>query len=107
MEFTEAESNMNDLVSEYQQYQDATAEDEEFEDEQEEKRGGQRPQSRNSHSQPASCSLLLGVRGVSALHCFCCVVVSFVEWRRVLFVWSVLDLIKFFSFCVSFALFLY
>eukprot|EP00484_Ammonia_sp_Unknown_P012133 CAMPEP_0197076684 /NCGR_PEP_ID=MMETSP1384-20130603/212240_1 /TAXON_ID=29189 /ORGANISM="Ammonia sp." /LENGTH=636 /DNA_ID=CAMNT_0042515543 /DNA_START=89 /DNA_END=1999 /DNA_ORIENTATION=+ len=33
MEFTEAESNMNDLVSEYQQYQDATAEDEEFEDE--------------------------------------------------------------------------
>ncbi|NP_001134313.1 Tubulin beta-2C chain [Salmo salar] len=34
MEFTEAESNMNDLVSEYQQYQDATAEDEgEFEEE--------------------------------------------------------------------------
>lgn len=32
MEFTEAESNMNDLVSEYQQYQDATAEDEQFED---------------------------------------------------------------------------
>merc|ERR1712194_133406 len=28
MEFTEAESNMNDLVSEYQQYQEATAEDE-------------------------------------------------------------------------------
>ncbi|PPD96698.1 hypothetical protein GOBAR_DD06272 [Gossypium barbadense] len=37
MEFTEAESNMNDLVSEYQQYQDATAEDElEYEDEDEE-----------------------------------------------------------------------
>jgi len=34
MEFTEAESNMNDLVSEYQQYQDATAE-EEGEDEEE------------------------------------------------------------------------
>nr|XP_030705235.1 tubulin beta-4 chain isoform X2 [Globicephala melas] len=34
MEFTEAESNMNDLVSEYQQYQDATAEEEgEIEDE--------------------------------------------------------------------------
>ena len=34
MEFTEAESNMNDLVSEYQQYQDATADDEgEYEDE--------------------------------------------------------------------------
>ena len=28
MEFTESESNMNDLVSEYQQYQEATAEDE-------------------------------------------------------------------------------
>ncbi|KAF3779426.1 Tubulin beta-5 chain [Nymphaea thermarum] len=35
MEFTEAESNMNDLVSEYQQYQDATA-DEEYDDEEEE-----------------------------------------------------------------------
>merc|ERR1712146_875778 len=33
MEFTEAESNMNDLVSEYQQYQDASAEEEgEFEE---------------------------------------------------------------------------
>ncbi|KAI5456856.1 tubulin beta chain [Mariannaea sp. PMI_226] len=29
MEFTEAESNMNDLISEYQQYQDATVEDKE------------------------------------------------------------------------------
>ncbi|XP_060718447.1 tubulin beta-4B chain-like isoform X8 [Tachysurus vachellii] len=37
MEFTEAESNMNDLVSEYQQYQDATAEEEgELEEEGEE-----------------------------------------------------------------------
>ncbi|CAN1226825.1 Tubulin beta-1 chain [Linum grandiflorum] len=35
MEFTEAESNMNDLVAEYQQYQDATADDEEYEDEEE------------------------------------------------------------------------
>merc|ERR1712232_822375 len=34
MEFREAESNMNDLVSEYQQYQDATAEEEgEFDEE--------------------------------------------------------------------------
>merc|ERR1712124_153343 len=34
MEFTEAESNMNELVSEYQQYQDATAEEEgEFDEE--------------------------------------------------------------------------
>merc|ERR1711910_6314 len=37
MEFTEAESNIQDLVSEYQQYQDATAEDEgEFDEEEEE-----------------------------------------------------------------------
>jgi tubulin beta len=35
MEFTEAESNMNDLVSEYQQYQEASIEDEEYFDEQE------------------------------------------------------------------------
>jgi len=35
--FTEAESNMNDLVSEYQQYQDATAEEEnEYDEEGEE-----------------------------------------------------------------------
>lgn len=30
MEFTEAESNLNDLVSEYQQYQDATAEEDDI-----------------------------------------------------------------------------
>ena len=37
MEFTEAESNMNDLVSEYQQYQDASVGDEgEFDEEEEE-----------------------------------------------------------------------
>ena len=36
MEFTEAESNTNDLISEYQQYQDASAEEEgDFEDEDE------------------------------------------------------------------------
>ena len=36
MEFTEAESNMNDLVSEYQQYQDASAEEEgDYEEEEE------------------------------------------------------------------------
>ncbi|KAK2113960.1 hypothetical protein P7K49_008226 [Saguinus oedipus] len=28
MEFTQAESNINDVVAEYQQYQDATAEEE-------------------------------------------------------------------------------
>ncbi|XP_074660927.1 tubulin beta-4B chain-like [Tubulanus polymorphus] len=37
LEFTEAESNMNDLVSEYQQYQDATLDDEvEFDEDSEE-----------------------------------------------------------------------
>ena len=35
----QAESNMNDLVSEYQQYQDATAEDEGELDEEEEEEG--------------------------------------------------------------------
>jgi tubulin beta len=40
MEFTEAESNMNDLVSEYQQYQDATADEEvDYEDEEEDAAG--------------------------------------------------------------------
>ena len=32
MEFTEAEANMNDLVSEYQQYQEATVDDDVVED---------------------------------------------------------------------------
>lgn len=32
MEFTEAESNMNDLVSEYQQYEEAQADDEYFDE---------------------------------------------------------------------------
>ncbi|CAL7941484.1 PREDICTED: tubulin beta chain-like [Eufriesea mexicana] len=41
MEFTEAESNMNDLVSEYQQYQEATAEEEGEFDEEEEGEGEQ------------------------------------------------------------------
>lgn len=36
MEFTEAESNMNDLVAEFQQYQEASAEEEgEFDEEEE------------------------------------------------------------------------
>lgn len=35
MEFTEAESNMNDLISEYQQYQEAGIDEEELEYEQE------------------------------------------------------------------------
>ena len=39
MEFTEAESNMNDLISEYQQYQEATAEDEAVEGDAGEDRG--------------------------------------------------------------------
>jgi len=36
MEFTEAESNMNDLVSEYQQYQEATVDDDDMVDYEEE-----------------------------------------------------------------------
>ena len=45
MEFTEAESNMNDLVAEYQQYQDAGVEEEEYyeEDEEEEEEGEGEP----------------------------------------------------------------
>ncbi|KAL4822085.1 hypothetical protein H8958_018150 [Nasalis larvatus] len=39
MEFIEAEININDLVSEYQQYQDATAEEEESEEYAEEEVG--------------------------------------------------------------------
>ena len=35
MEFTEVERNMNDLVSEYMQYQDASAEDDEYYDDEE------------------------------------------------------------------------
>merc|ERR1712200_209983 len=48
MEFTEAESNMNDLVSEYQQYQEATADDETeyYEGEEEEEGGGRRERGR-------------------------------------------------------------
>ena len=37
MEFTEAESNMNDLVSEYQQYQEASIDEEDFDEEEEER----------------------------------------------------------------------
>ena len=33
--FLKAESNMNDLVSEYQQYQDASVDEEEFDEEEE------------------------------------------------------------------------
>jgi len=36
MEFTEAESNMNDLISEYQQYQEADVEEEYYGEEEEE-----------------------------------------------------------------------
>ena len=37
IEFTEAESNMNDLVSEYQQYQEATIDEEgEFDEDEDE-----------------------------------------------------------------------
>ncbi|KAJ1981911.1 Tubulin beta chain (Beta tubulin) [Dimargaris verticillata] len=39
LEFSEAESNMNDLISEYQQYQDATADDEIYDEEPVEEEG--------------------------------------------------------------------
>ncbi|KAJ1958289.1 Tubulin beta-1 chain [Dispira parvispora] len=39
LEFSEAESNMNDLISEYQQYETATAEDEYYEEEYPEEEG--------------------------------------------------------------------
>ena len=51
MEFTEAESNMNDLVSEYQQYQDATAEEEgEFDEEEGEYDGWADEPGRNKYA---------------------------------------------------------
>ena len=39
MEFTEAESNLSDLVTEYQNYQDASADDEGEEEEDNEEEG--------------------------------------------------------------------
>merc|ERR1712075_7123 len=57
VEFTEAESNMNDLVSEYQQYQDATAEEEgEFDEEGEYDMSRRRPK-RHRRSQLANPSV--------------------------------------------------
>ncbi|XP_070758119.1 tubulin beta-1 chain isoform X4 [Enoplosus armatus] len=50
MEFTEAESNLNDLVSEYQQYQDATA-DQDWEAEDEEEEGPSSPATTKAQSQ--------------------------------------------------------
>ena len=60
MEFTEAESNMNDLVSEYQQYQEASANDEDTEYESDESdrhlssRGSSRASSRASSRKSSS-----------------------------------------------------
>ncbi|XP_015507719.1 tubulin beta-1 chain-like [Parus major] len=55
MEFTEAESNMNDLVSEYQQYQDATADEQgEFEEE------GEEDEARSSPGAPSQRRLARG-----------------------------------------------
>ena len=44
MEFTEAESNLSDLVTEYQNYQDASADDEGEEEEGEGEEGGEAEQ---------------------------------------------------------------
>lgn len=41
MEFTEAESNLSDLVTEYQNYQDASADDEGEEEEEGEEEGAE------------------------------------------------------------------
>merc|ERR1712118_387078 len=58
MEFTEAESNMNDLVSEYQQYQDATAEEEgEFDEEEGESTWSRRLPHKQSRSRLDSSSV--------------------------------------------------
>merc|ERR1711924_426075 len=58
MEFTEAESNMNDLVSEYQQYQDATAEEEgELDEEEGEYAWSRRRSERASISRSLTCSV--------------------------------------------------
>ena len=42
MEFTEAESNMSDLISEYQQYQDASVDEEDGEEDDKESSAGTR-----------------------------------------------------------------
>ena len=50
MEFTEAESNMNDLVSEYQQYQEASIDEEDFyEDEEAERETAWKKESKYLH----------------------------------------------------------
>ena len=41
MEFTEAESNLSDLVTEYQNYQDASVDDESKEEEKGDEEGGE------------------------------------------------------------------
>ncbi|KAK3858722.1 hypothetical protein Pcinc_035109 [Petrolisthes cinctipes] len=52
MEFTEAESNMNDLVSEYQQYQEASADDDEYPEEEDEEGAGMHGEERAPESEP-------------------------------------------------------
>merc|ERR1711870_169805 len=65
MEFTEAESNMNDLVSEYQQYQDATAEEEgEFDEEE----GEYDMQPRALYVVVATCYCVLAFKTMFFLH---------------------------------------
>ncbi|KAF4993693.1 hypothetical protein FGRMN_6299 [Fusarium graminum] len=67
MEFTEAESNMNDLVSEYQQYQDAGI-DEEEEEYEEELPEGEEIWWWSDHSIPLSVKYGSGARDVMTKH---------------------------------------
>eukprot|EP00306_Pavlova_sp_CCMP459_P014466 CAMPEP_0185211104 /NCGR_PEP_ID=MMETSP1140-20130426/66858_1 /TAXON_ID=298111 /ORGANISM="Pavlova sp., Strain CCMP459" /LENGTH=589 /DNA_ID=CAMNT_0027778943 /DNA_START=95 /DNA_END=1866 /DNA_ORIENTATION=+ len=64
MEFTEAESNLNDLVSEYQQYQDASAEEEgEFDEEEGEEYKPRRTRFYVVRDRLLGCSLFLLLTG--------------------------------------------
>ncbi|KHN94229.1 beta-tubulin [Metarhizium album ARSEF 1941] len=51
MEFTEAESNMNDLISEYQQYQDATAADDQEQEQEQAEGWDEAPPAEHSHQE--------------------------------------------------------
>jgi tubulin beta len=79
MEFTEAESNMNDLVSEYQQYQNATTEEEEdFGEEAEEEPKAESPEYLRLLSSLSLLHLPLSFR-----ICFCCLSFFFSFWGHV------------------------
>lgn len=66
MEFTEAESNMNDLVSEYQQYQEASTEDEEYPEEGEEEEQPGEEQQWQGYDISSWCLLILNRQCIEA-----------------------------------------